>query len=174
MIHIYIGDGKGKTTASLGLALRALGWGKRVYFAEFLKDKKFPSGEIAAVKRYKLKIKLKRFNNQVHPMFIKDGKADKFSIKRSVKDALTQAEGYIENKKFDMVILDEILNAVGGGFVSKTILKRIMLKAKNIELIITGRSAPSDLLKMADYVSLIKKVKHPFDRGLYARKAVEY
>ena len=172
MVHVYIGDGKGKTTASLGLALRALGWGKRVYIAQFLKDPSSPCGEIKALK--KIKIRTDRFKNQIHPIFLKKCAFDRTKTKESVEQALKRIEQIIKSKKHDVIILDEILNVLALRLCSQVQLKQIIKKAKNTEIILTGRNAPSGLIKLADYVSRIKKVKHPFDKKVSARKGIEY
>ncbi|UCG35221.1 MAG: cob(I)yrinic acid a,c-diamide adenosyltransferase [Candidatus Omnitrophota bacterium] len=172
MVHVYIGDGKGKTTASLGLALRALGWGKRVYIAQFLKDPNSPCGEIKALK--KIKIRIDRFKNQIHPIFLKKGEFDHAETKKSVEQSLKKIAEILRGRKYDVIILDEILNVLALRLCSQKDLKRIINKAKATELILTGRSAPGVLLKLADYVSCIKKVKHPFDKKVSARKGIEY
>jgi len=172
MVHVYIGDGKGKTTASLGLALRALGWGKRVYIAQFLKDPKTPCGEIKALD--KIKIKTDRFKNQIHPIFLKKGAFDRVKTKESVDEALKRIEKILRDKKHDVVVLDEILNILALRLCSQAQLVKIIKKAKNIEIILTGRNAPAGIIKLADYVSFIKKVKHPFDKKILARKGIEY
>ncbi|UCD15502.1 MAG: cob(I)yrinic acid a,c-diamide adenosyltransferase [Candidatus Omnitrophota bacterium] len=175
MVHFYIGDGKGKTTAALGLALRLAGFNKKAYIGQFLKDVKRVSGEIEFVKRVKTSVVIERFRGQIHPMFLKKGeKADAKKLKESIRKALLKIEGYINQKKFDLIVLDEILNAVGLRACPKAVLKRIIKKGASIEIILTGRRAPSDLIKLADYVSLIKKVKHPFDKGICARRGIEY
>lgn len=174
MVHFYIGDGKGKTTAALGLALRAAGFGRKVYIAQFLKSKDAVSGEIEAVKKFNLPIKIERFSCQIHPLFCPHNKFDKRKLSASVKEALLKVESYIENKEFDVLVLDEILNAAGAGFCSTALLKRILKKAQSQEVILTGREAPPDLAGLADYVSCIKKMKHPFDKKVAARKGVEF
>ena len=174
MVHLYIGDGKGKTTAALGLALRACGWDKRIYIGQFLKDYRLSLGETKAIEKYKLKIKIERFKDQIHPMFVKEKELDRKKIKRSVERALAKIESYITAEKFDLIILDEVLSALKEGFVSKERLKRIINKAKDTELILTGRYAPPELIKLADYVSAMKKIKHPFGKNIFARVGIEY
>ncbi|MDP2922937.1 MAG: cob(I)yrinic acid a,c-diamide adenosyltransferase [Candidatus Omnitrophota bacterium] len=174
MVHLYIGDGKGKTTAALGCALRALGWGKKVYCAQFLKDINHPCGEIKAVKDYKLNIKIERFNGQTHPIFLNKHEVDIKKIKRSVTKSLAKIETFIRAKKFDMVILDEVLDTLAGKFISQKILTRIIKNANDTELILTGRTAPSSVVRLADYISFIGKIKHPFDKKVIARKSIDY
>ncbi|MBU1121755.1 MAG: cob(I)yrinic acid a,c-diamide adenosyltransferase [Candidatus Omnitrophica bacterium] len=175
MVHFYIGDGKGKTTAAFGLALRAAGFKKNVYISQFLKGKDAVSGEVEFIRGVKSSISVERFSGQVHPMFLKKGK--KFDLKKmkaSTFQALLKIEKYIDEGKFDVIVLDEILNSVRGKVCSKAILKRLIKKSKGIEFILTGRTASDDLIKLADYVSCINKVKHPFDKGILARQGIEY
>jgi cob(I)alamin adenosyltransferase len=174
MVHLYVGDGKGKTTAALGLALRAAGFGKKVYFAQFLKDKKWPCGEKQAVERYGLNILIERFDDQVHPIFCRDKKFEPAKVKMSTRTALTKIAGILKTKRYSLVVLDEILNAWSAGLVSLAQLEKIVKSAGTVELVLTGRVAPVRLVKLADYVSRVQAVKHPFDRGVISRKGVEY
>ena len=176
MVHFYIGKGKGKTTAALGIALRAAGWRKKVYIAQFLKDKKYPSGEIEALKHNRF-IKIKRFKGQIHPLFLEKEAFSKKALTESIKQALKEVENLIDSKKFDFIILDEILNAVSQDFIKIKHLKKVINKAKknSVELICTGRIKKHlNLLELADYVSEIRKIKHPFDKEIKARKGIEY
>ena len=174
MVHLYIGDGKGKTTAALGLALRAVGFGKKVYVAQFLKDKRFPSGVMHASSCVDLPLKIERFSPQVHPLFSKGTKVQKENVRQSTESALNKVELFIQKKKYDVIVLDEVLNSLSARLCTKQRLKALIAKAHDIELILTGRTAPLDFIKAADYVSEIKKVKHPFDKGVKAREGIEY
>lgn len=175
MVHLYIGDGKGKTSAALGLAIRGAGSKKKVYIGQFLKDKGAFCGEVEFIRQTKVSIEIERFPCQRHPMFCKKGKAfDIRKLKESTRQALEKIERAIDEKKFDVIVLDEILNSIKGKVCSKVVLKRLMKKAESIELILTGRAAAQDLIKSADYVSFIKKIKHPFDKGILARCGIEY
>lgn len=174
MVQLYIGDGKGKTTAAIGLAVRAAGWGEKVYVAQFLKNPKDVSGECSAVKKYRLPVTIERFSGQTHPMFLPKEKFDRDRMLRSVDTALKTIHKHIKSKRFSIIILDEILNAYKGRFVSKEQLQRLLKTAKKCELVLTGRGAPSWLINQADYVSYIKKVKHPYDKGISARRAIEF
>lgn len=174
MVQLYIGDGKGKTTAAFGLALRALGWGKKVYIGQFLKDGRFPCGECKALNKSRLKLTFDRFSGQSHPVFSSKDKFDREKVKRSVAKALNKVDKAITTGKYDLVILDEVLNALTAGFFTQARLKRIIKKVGKTELVLTGRDAPAGLIKSADYVSLISKIKHPFDRKILARKSIEY
>ncbi|MCM8779355.1 MAG: cob(I)yrinic acid a,c-diamide adenosyltransferase [Candidatus Omnitrophica bacterium] len=173
LIHLYYGTGKGKTTSSLGLALRAWGWGKKVVVFQFLKPKDFPSGEMKALRKLDKKFKIIRFRKQQHPLFNKS--LNKDELKKSITRALIQVEKIIKEEKYAVVVLDEILNAVSSGFITeKEIIHLFKRKPPTTELILTGRSTPPIFKKFADYISEIKEIKHPFQKGIKARKGIEY
>jgi len=174
MLHCYIGNGKGKTTAALGIALRAAGWGKRVYIAQFLKDIQYPCGEIRATSALKGNIIIERFAHQIHPMFLKNRPCDTGKLKKSIQQSLARIKGFIAAGKFDMIILDEILDAVAEGFTTKRKVMDVLKKARELEVVLTGRKVPLEIVRMADYVSRIEKIKHPFDKKCLARRGVEY
>ena len=176
MVHLYIGNGKGKTTAALGLALRAWGFGKKVYVGQFLKDYAWPSGELKAAKKTGKCLVIERYKNQVHPMFRKGKDFDLKSLKRSLKKSLDKVNALVEKKKFEVVVLDEILNCLSGRFLAVEAVKEIVKKAKEnkVELVLTGQDAPLSLKKLADYISFIKEEKHPFQRGVLAREGIDY
>jgi cob(I)alamin adenosyltransferase len=172
MVHLYIGDGKGKTTAALGLALRASGWGRRVYIAQFIKDSGFASGEIKALA--KTKITIERFKNQLHPMFAEGKKLDPGQLRQSMAESLDRVEGLLTGAKFDLIVLDEILNALEAKLFAPERLKRIVRRAGDIELVLTGRRASDEIKQAADYISVITKAKHPFDKKILAREGIEF
>ncbi|MCX5656908.1 MAG: cob(I)yrinic acid a,c-diamide adenosyltransferase [Candidatus Omnitrophica bacterium] len=173
LIHIYCGRGKGKTTAGLGQALRAWGWDKKIIIFQFLKSKNFPSGEIRAIGKLGSSFKIVRFD-QEHPMFGKS-KVSETGIKKSIRDSFKMVRKVFSGRKYDLVILDEILNAVGGGFIDeKEVISLIKSRPESLELVLTGRTVPKRILALADYVSRITEVRHPFKSGVKARKGVEY
>lgn len=167
MIHIYTGDGKGKTTAALGLALRASGAGMNVFIGQFLKGKR--SSELLALKKIK-NIHIEQFGQTC---FIRK--------KPTTKDFILAHKGIerisciLQDKRYRMVILDEINVAIKFGLIPLEkltgILKRSALKK---EVILTGRYAPKILIKMADLVSEIREAKHYFRKGIKARKGIEF
>lgn len=174
MVHLYIGKGKGKTTAAFGLALRAAGSGKRVYIAQFLKDKDLPSSLVKALSGTGLSIILDRFEHQVHPRFA--GKKD-FSEKKviaSTAAALEKIRGFLVNEVYDLIVCDELLNSLDLGFCTPARIRGLISDAGHCELVLTGLDAPGELIDVSDYVSRIEKVKHPFDKGIKAREGIEY
>lgn len=165
-IHIYTGDGKGKTTAALGLALRAAGAGYQVYIIQFLKGQNY--SELKSLKKLS-NITTKRFGQKT---FIY--KIGKKPDKVSVQKAFQQAKKILNSGKFDLVILDEIFLAVWFKLLKVAeVVKLIKNKPKNVELVLTGRKASPQIIKLADYVTEMKEVKHPYQKGLLARKGIE-
>ncbi|MBU0503355.1 MAG: cob(I)yrinic acid a,c-diamide adenosyltransferase [Candidatus Omnitrophota bacterium] len=166
MIQVYTGEGKGKTTAALGLAIRAAGAGLKVYICQFAKARE--SGELVALKKIK-NIKLERFGTSC---FIrKIGKADI----ESAKEGLINCAKAIKSGKYDMVILDEINIASGLRLIDTEAICRLLKQApKKIEIILTGRNAPKEIIACADLVSEIKEVKHYFHKGIKARRGIEF
>jgi len=173
MIHVYTGDGKGKTTAAFGLAARCVGHGRRVLFVQFLKGGGAESGGITAGKRQLLGMEVMRFK-EVHPLF--DPAVDPKILAETVRKDFAKAERLILQGDFDLVILDEINNCTAQGLLPVDALLTLMeSKPQNIEMVLTGRGAASRVLEKADYVTEMKKIKHPAETsGLPAREGIEY
>ncbi|PIP13747.1 MAG: cob(I)yrinic acid a,c-diamide adenosyltransferase [bacterium (Candidatus Stahlbacteria) CG23_combo_of_CG06-09_8_20_14_all_34_7] len=169
MIQIYTGNGKGKTTAALGLALRAVGHGKNVIIIQFMKGK-INYGELKAAK-YLKNLKIEQYGR---PDFVDRNNPAKIDIELARK-GFKKAKAIIKSKKYDIVILDELNVAIDYGLVQLNeiveLLKTIPIK---IELVITGRYMPQELLEYADLVSEICEIKHYFQKGIKARKGIEY
>lgn len=173
-VHIYTGEGKGKTTAALGLALRAVGCGCRVCFLQFFKDCRFPCGELDAVKRLGKNFKFKKFEI-THPMSQRGGRGNASEIPKKLRGALKETGKIIKSRRFDLVILDEVLIGVSQGFFAESELLDIVAdKPEGVELVLTGRGATEKLIKKADYVTYMRNVKHPFDAGLRCRQGIEF
>ena len=170
--HIYFGNGKGKTSAALGLGLRAAGCGLSVCMLQFLKKSKPGTGELKSVRNIR-NFKIIQFN-QKHPMFEKNP-AKLSRWKNNTVDSLRRASVLLKSGEYDIVILDEILNTINCGFIcERTLLDLLRQKPNDVELILTGRSAKKNLIKHADYVSKIESVKHPYNKGVLARKGIEF
>jgi cob(I)alamin adenosyltransferase len=171
LIHVYTGDGKGKTTAAIGLAVRAAGHDRKVLLLQFLKGASPDSGEIIALK--KLGIKVIRFRDQVSPLF--DPGVDISRLKGAVNRSIETAIEEIKSGLYDVVILDEFNNLLGGGLSEMDDVERIVrAKPEGLELVFTGRNAPDELLDLADYVTKVLMVKHPFKNDVRARKGIEF
>lgn len=169
MIQIYTGNGKGKTTAALGLALRAIGHNKKVIMIQFMKGK-INYGELKSAK-YLKNFTIEQFGR---PDFVdRDNPAE--IDKKFAMEGFERAKQVIKSKKFDIVILDELNVAVDYGLIPvKTVLELFKKIPRKIELIITGRYMPEQFKEYADLISEVCEVKHYFHKGVKARKGIEY
>ncbi len=171
LVHVYCGDGKGKTTAALGLGLRACGCGKKVLLAQFLKGN--TSGELAAIKT------LERFEVLPSPDFIKfTFQMTPQELEQAAKLCAAQLEAAVAEAAsgdYDLLILDEIFGAAECGLLpDASLLDAIKNKPQKLELVLTGRSPKPEVLELADYISEIKKLRHPYDRDIPARRGIEF
>jgi len=177
VIHIYTGDGKGKTTASLGLALRAIGANKKVLIIQFMKKPDFSEHE--AIKKYNLPIEIESYGIGFYHI-LGDGHTDQ-EHKNACQRALERAREALEEQKYDLIILDEINVALGFNLIKlNDILNILTPKAhlvggtKVTDVVLTGRKAHPKLIELADLVTEMKEIKHYFNNGLEARKGIEY
>lgn len=174
-MHIYTGSGKGKTTSSFGLAMRASGQGFKVIVFQFLKPKKLVCGEEISAEKIK-NIKVVKYA-QEHPLFVAPGSRlqAQGKTKESVGKAMLGVKRAICSGKYNMVILDEIINVIDQGFANKKDFLRLLKNApKDTELVLTGRGDISEIEKFADYVTIMIDKKHPFRQHINARKGIEY
>ena len=169
LIHIYCGDGKGKTTASVGLAIRAAGTGKQVIFTQFFKDGS--SGEVGVLRQVSGIRTLhctKRYG-----LYFRMTEEEKKLAQRDYTALLEQALRLARDA--DLLILDEVISACNHGTVPQSMLEEFLdRKPEGLEVVMTGRNPAEALLERADYVTEMKKIKHPFDQGIPARKGVEF
>jgi len=166
-IHVYTGDGKGKTTAALGLALRAAGAGLKVYIAQFLKKGSY--SEIKALERFSDRIELEQFGLG---RFVR-GKPQEEDIAAAAK-GLQRIKSIMAEGSHQMIVLDEANVAVASGvFPLDALLELIDLKPNELELVITGRGAAPEVVERADLVSEVKSLKHYFEKGVPARVGIE-
>lgn len=169
LVHIYTGSGKGKTCAAIGLAVRALGQGWRVLIVRFMKSK-MQSGEEKILSQIP-GCKILWFGKSG---FIQKGKVSQ-EDKHLAEKGMEIAEKEIQSGNWHCIILDEIFPAVEFELISLERLKHcIENKSKTTELVLTGRYAPESIYELADLVSEIKEIKHPYQRGIKARKGIEY
>lgn len=171
LIQVYTGEGKGKTTAAIGQALRACGHNLKVGYVYFHKEpKSCESGELEPLK--KLGVEIFGFAKK-HPKFGQE--LDRDEIRKECLEALKFIKKVYREKKYDILILDEVIISVRDGFLKEEELLKILdCKPKNLELILTGRGASERIAEKADLVSEIRKIKHPYDSGVSARKGIEY
>lgn len=167
-VHIYCGDGKGKTTAAVGLIIRALGAGKRALLVRFLKDSS--SSELAILAELP---GVSIFPDPEHINFSWNMTLDEKAAYRDM--ALEKFDYAAENaERFDLIVFDEACSAISLGFLDEArVLDFIYSLAEGQELVFTGREPSEALISAADYVSEIRKVKHPFDKGIAARDGIE-
>jgi len=166
-IQVYTGDGKGKTTAALGLAIRAAGAGLKVFIAQFIKMGEY--SEIKALKRFEDLITVEQFGRG---RFIL-GKPSLEDIK-AAKKGLEKIITILSSGKHNVVIMKEANVAVKIGLMSvQDILKIMTAKPQDVELVITGRSADSKIIEKADLVTEMKEIKHYFQKGVAARVRIE-
>jgi len=168
-VEIFTGEGKGKTTAALGVALRASGHGLKVFIVYFMKGG-FPYGEQKVLSLLPgisfAKFGLESF---VDPDNITEAE------KEQARRALQKAKEVISSKEYDIVILDEINLAAAWKLVDiDEVIKVVKGKPKEVELILTGRHADARLVELADLVTEMTKVKHPYDKEILARKGIDY
>jgi cob(I)alamin adenosyltransferase len=172
LIHIYTGEGKGKTTAAIGLAVRAAGQGLKVLFVQFFKLDDASSGEKEILKKLP-GIELLRSNVR-HPIFTKE-KTDKELLKQSISQIFETVKKKIASDGINLLVLDEINSVLSGGWLAiNDMVNFLKNKPEGLEVVLTGRDAPVELVKMADYVTEMLKIKHPFDSDVKARKGIEY
>ncbi len=173
LVHIYTGDGKGKTTAALGLTLRAVGWGWKVLFVQFFKREDDQAGEKNMFRRYLEDVELVR-GDQRQPIFQKED-VEEEKVRECVERLFLHAKKRVEEERFDMVVFDEIMSAIKGGYLElDDVVDFLEKRPPSVEVVLTGRDAPPELVKRADYVTEMLKIKHPFDEGIKARKGVEF
>ncbi len=166
LIQVYTGDGKGKTTAALGLALRAAGQGMRVGFIQFIKGE--TCGEHRFVSRY-------------HPFEIvqmggggrRAGSGDEPGD--AARRTLSYAREQMLSGRYDLLVLDEVLVAIHKGLITtQAVLDLMAARPDAVELVLTGRDAPPEIVDRADLVTEMRLIKHPFQKGIAARAGIEY
>ncbi|GAB4390282.1 MAG: cob(I)yrinic acid a,c-diamide adenosyltransferase [Thermodesulfovibrionales bacterium] len=167
LIHVYTGEGKGKTTAAAGLALRARSRGLKVLFAQFMKEA--PGGEVDLLEGVSAEVA--RFRGVLSPFFHPE--VDRAALRREAQKALEALGPRLG--EFDLVVLDEFVGLVSAGLLEKDeALGFLRAKPPETEVVLTGRGAPQWLLEEADYVTEMRAVKHPFARGMSAKKGIEF
>jgi cob(I)alamin adenosyltransferase len=171
LVVVYTGDGKGKTTAALGMALRAVGHGLRVLVIEFLKGK-LPSGERAAAKRLAPELTIVAAGGG----FV-SAHADEWpgSVRAAVREGWRLASEAALSGEYDLVVLDELNCVVDYGAITvDEVLALIARRPPHVHVVLTGRRAHRRLLRAADLVTHVRSTKHPFTRGVRAQEGIEY
>jgi len=169
LVQVYTGNGKGKSSAAFGLALRAIGRELKVYIIQFIKGG-FDYGELYIVDKLP-NLTLKAFGRG---KFVTEKPVKNEDIKLA-EEALALAEEVVRSGEYDIVILDEINVALNLKLIKiQKVLEMIKSKPKHVELVLTGRYAPKEIVEAADLVTEMREVKHPYSKGFEARKGIEF
>ena len=171
LVHIYTGNGKGKTTACAGLALRMAGSGKKVLYA--FMQKGVMSSEVKLLETIK-GIDVFRVCTMTKFTHLQN-KLEKAEYRRQHTLGLEKIINLSQSGNYDMIVVDEAIGAITEKAIDfERVLELINSRPDKCEIVLSGRKAPDELIKAADYVSEIKAVKHPFDKGIPARRGIEY
>lgn len=170
LVHIYTGDGKGKTSAALGLIMRSYGNDMKVLFCQFLKGQ--DTCELKTLRQLGVSIirteEVKKFVPYMD-------ESEKKECKNSHNVCYNNMKSKLQSGEYDIIVLDEVISAIELGLVdSQELISLIQQRPSHVEVILTGRNAPQELIDIADYVSEIKPIKHPYGKGIFARKGIEY
>ena len=171
-VQIYTGDGKGKTTAAIGLAVRAAGDGFKVIMVQFLKSS--VTGELNSAKQLDPNFVIKRFEKP-RGFFWTLNQEEKLELQKEINKSYKFCAKTLKEQACDILILDEVMGALSNNLISnEQIQDLIALKPDNMELILTGRNAPQSIIDKADLVTEMKQVKHYFQKGVSSREGIEY
>ena len=175
LIQIYTGDGKGKSTAAFGLALRAAGQGNKVLIYQFLKPPGLDIGERFALQLGAVRIRVEALDIEWEMAKSFDDPAKFDLAKTAISRSLERIAQTAEKRFYDLIILDEIVFCLARGLARLEDIKKIIdRKDRRVEIVLTGRGASEELIAMADLVTEMKKIKHPFDKGQRARQGIEF
>lgn len=172
LVIVYTGDGKGKTTAALGMAVRAIGRGWRILMVQFGKGA-WHYAELESCKRLEPELKIVPMGLGFFKIL--DDTHTEEEHRAAAREALEFARRAVESNEYDMVILDEINGVVSAGLLSvQDVLALIAVKPEEMTLVLTGRAAAPELIERADLVTEMREIKHPFQKGLAAQKGIDY
>jgi cob(I)alamin adenosyltransferase len=170
LVQVYTGNGKGKTTAALGLALRAAGHGLKTYIGQFLKGTDY--GELTSVKMLNGLVTIEQYGRR---KFVHVGKKPSKTDVRKAREGLEKLRNAMISHKYDIIIADELAIAVHFNLLTlEDVLNLIDERPAHVELIITGRNAPQALIERAELVTEMRELKHPYQKGISARKGIEF
>ena len=174
LVQIYTGSGKGKTTAAIGLSVRAAGHGNLVWFCQFLKPASLELGERKTLEQIS-NILLKTLNNKWDMRKSLDEPVTRNTVMGEIVDFFDELIPAAEQKACNVIILDEIVFCVRHGLISIEKIRELVEKRDPaVEIVMTGREATEELIALADLVTEMKEIKHPFTQDIYARKGIEY
>lgn len=170
LIMLYTGNGKGKTTAALGLGLRAVGHGHKVKMLQFMKGPGHVYGETIAIRRYLPGFEIEQVGLDA---FVKKGSPKPEEIVAAEKGLRAAREAL--DGRYDLVILDEVNVAVDFGLLRlEDVIDAVRSRAPQVDVVLTGRYAPQELIDMADMVSEVREIKHHYKKGIAAQKGIEF
>jgi cob(I)alamin adenosyltransferase len=175
LVQIYTGDGKGKTTAAFGLALRAAGQGNKVLIYQFLKPSSLDIGERFALQLGAVRIRVESLDVSWDMSASFKDKEVVTKMRAAISDVLERIAQTAEKRFYDLLILDEIVFCLSKGLAKLEDVKNIIdRRDSRVEIVLTGRGATKELMEMADLVTEMKNVKHPLDKGIKARRGIEF
>jgi len=175
LVQIYTGDGKGKTTAAFGLALRAAGQGNKVLIYQFLKPPSLDIGERFALQLGAVRIRVEALDVPWDMSKSFDDEKAVAHIRVAISEVLERITETAEKRFYDVLILDEIVFCLSKGLAKLEDIKNIIdRRDPAVEIVLTGRGATKELIALADLVTEMKNIKHPFDKGLPARRGIEF
>ena len=175
LVQIYTGDGKGKTTAAFGLALRAAGQGNKILIYQFLKPPSLDVGERFALQLGAVRIRVETLDTPWDMSKSLDDEKAVAKMQAAISQALERLAQTAEKRFYDVLILDEIVFCLSKGLAKFEDVKDIIdRRDPAVEIVLTGRGATEELIELADLVTEMKNIKHPFDKGLRARRGIEF
>lgn len=171
-IQIYTGNGKGKTTAAMGQAVRAVGGGYRVYIVQFLKN--WDTGELHSLKKFEPELQIFRFEKP-RKFFWELNEEEKAEVKKEIQTAFEFCKKVFQNKECDILIMDEVMGAIGNNLLDiQEVVDFMHSKPEDMELVMTGRNVPEAIMEAADLVTEMREIKHYYAKGVPARKGIEF
>jgi len=172
LVIVYTGNGKGKTTAALGLCIRAIGYDEKVCIIQFIKGS-WKYGELDGIKRLAPNVEL--YQKGLGFVGIIDDKLDKSEHIKAAQEAIAFAKEKILSGKYDIIILDEINVAVSLDLIRvEDIMNLIDCKPELLDLVLTGRNARPEVIERADLVTEMREIKHPYQKGIMAQKGIDF
>lgn len=170
LLYVFTGDGKGKTSAAIGIAVRAAGHNKKVAFFQFMKENSPKKGEYLSLSSLP-NVEIARFGSSL----LSSNNAEEAVTKKKIEAGLEYVVDYMNNNEVDVLVLDEINVVLDKKLVNiEKIQNLLKYRERNVDIIMTGRNAPAAIIEQADLVTELKNVKHPYDAGIGAKRGLDY